>query len=57
MAHMKIFTGSMMCARPLIGSSVERVYSRLEPGNYFVKKDFEVQGYGHYYKIACFTVR
>ena len=54
---MKIFTGSMMCARPLIGSSVERVYSRLEPGNYFVKKDFEVQGYGHYYKIACFTVR
>lgn len=41
---------------PLIGSKSERVYTRLEPGNYFVKKDFEIQGYGHYYKIACFTV-
>jgi len=42
---------------PLIGSTSERVYTRLEPGNYFVKKDFDIQGYGHYYKIASFTVR
>ena len=42
---------------PLIGSGKERVYTRLEPGNYFVKRDFKIQGYGHYYKIASFTVR
>ena len=42
---------------PLIGSKSERIYAMLEPGNYFVKKDFDIQGYGHYYKIASFTVR
>ena len=42
---------------PLIGSERELVYTRLEPGNYFVKRYFEIHGYGQYYKIACFTVR
>ena len=42
---------------PLIGDYEQRIYTRLEPGNYFVSKEFEIDAYGEYSKAVSFTVR
>ena len=42
---------------PLIGDYEQRIFTRLEPGNYFVSKEFEIDAYGEYSKTVSFTVR
>ena len=45
-------------ALPLIGKKRAYVYTdHLEPGDYLIKRDYKIQGYGEYYKFTCFTVR
>ena len=49
---------SLHIIAPLIGSATENVYTdHLEPGNYLIKKDFKIDGFGEYYKIVSFSVR
>ncbi len=42
---------------PLIGSNSQKVFTNLEPGNYYVRKAFTIVGIGNFHKTASFTVK
>ena len=42
---------------PLIGDYHQIIFTRLEPGNYFIVKDFEIDAYGEYSATVHFSVR
>ena len=43
---------------PLIDTARVNIYTdHLEPGNYLIKRNFEIHGYGENYKIVSFAVK